>query len=354
MDTYSFWPLTSRIPNSSISIMRGRLYCDFPEDSDANIKGLPLVASKNNDGWGCVNNLDLMTNEAWSMPSWLELRYVTRDDGHCYAIDTALDDEKAALLWEEQLKKFPREPFMNYIVGTAPFGGIAVWLRGRSRSILLHWLKAEEVELDEIEQALFGWIREGEGYEVISRKELENDMRQFTYRYVACEEHWDWEALKWKVYDDEDPYYDDLDVDSIEDHRTDGTFNYIRGDEDQQRFHTAGKPDRITVRWHTGKTEYLAHFWLSKYMVTAFFNHFFKDEPELKADILLRLDPEQQAYQLALNSENSPKPYIIPWDAYQLIVFKDGVEHFKSPNYQLADGEWSWLWRKTENATETH
>ena len=163
---------------------------------------------------------------------------------------------------------------------------------------------------------------------------------------MACEEHWDWETLKWIEYDDKDPYYDDLDVDSIEDHRTDGTFNYLKGDDDQQHFHTAGKPQRITVKWHAGDTEYMAHFWLSKLMITAFFNYFFQKSPDSQADLLLRLDPEQQAYQLALRSENHPKAYIIPWNAYQLIVFKDGTEHFMSQNYQLEDGQWSWMWHK--------
>ena len=68
---------------------------------------------------------------------------------------------------------------------------------------------------------------------------------------------------------------------------------------------------------------------------------------------MLRLDPDNQAYQLALRGNDNPQPFIIPWYAYQLIVFKNGEEHFTSPNYILEDGQWSWLWRKKEKAPET-
>ena len=347
MNDYVYRPFNSIVPNCPVTILQGKLHYEGePGKEDPDDEGLTFIATSNNDGWGSVKNLDIMTEEAFPMPYFLSLRYLTMTDGHCYAIEEPLDAERADELWQKQQEEHPKDPFTSYVVGTAPFGGVAVWLRGRTRSVLLHWLKAQEAEFNETEKARFGWAKEMSEYEVISLKELENDMRQFTYRYVACEEHWDWETLKWIEYDDKDPYYDDLDVDSIEDHRTDGTFNYLKGDDDQQHFHTAGKPQRITVKWHAGDTEYMAHFWLSKLMITAFFNYFFQKSPDSQADLLLRLDPEQQAYQLALRSENHPKAYIIPWNAYQLIVFKDGTEHFMSQNYQLEDGQWSWMWHK--------
>jgi hypothetical protein len=53
-----------------------------------------------------------------------------------------------------------------------------------------------------------------------------------------------------------------------------------------------------------------------------------------------------QEHQIALRDENKLHELIVPWYAYQLVIFKDGVEHFKSPNYQLEEGEWSWLYTK--------
>ncbi len=353
MKTYTYRPFCSKIPYCPVVITKGKLHYEGePEAEDPEDMGLSLVASSCDDGWGYIQNLDIFTKETFPMPNRLSLRYITMNDGRCYALETDLDQKRADELWQNQEQEHPNRAFSSYVIGTAPFGGVAIWLRGRDHSVLLHWLKSDEVPMNLIEKSRYGWTLEMEESEVISREELDDNMKQYCYRYVALEEFWDNVNKRWVEYPDDNMYYDDLDIDSIEDHRTDGTFNYIKGDESQLEYHTTGKPVRITIRWHAGSAEYFAHIWLVSIFINQIFNAFFSERHDTKVDIMLRLDPDNQAYQLALRGNDNPQPFIIPWYAYQLIVFKNGEEHFTSPNYILEDGQWSWLWRKKEKAPE--
>ncbi|MCR4915198.1 MAG: DUF2931 family protein [Prevotella sp.] len=349
MKTYKYTPFTSRVKDCEVRIFKGSLHYEGePEVEEPYIKGLNILSSKCNDGWGYVKNISIMTEEAWPMPDRLELRYVTTNDIRCYAIDTPLEKEHAEDLWEKQEQNFPDSPFQDYVVGTAPYGIIAVWLRGRERSVLLHSFVAEEKELDEVEDHFYGWRKGKNAYMPVSREQMEGLMRQFCYRYVTLEEHWDEKKYDWVEYDDEDPYYDNLYVDSVEDHRSDGSFNYLEGDMSQLEYHEAGMPERITVRWHACREEYLAHFWLDKKQFAKAFIKFFDLHPDSRVDILLRIDTKEQLYVMALRAEGETECIYLPWHYYQLVVFKDGLQHYKSPNYELEKGQWAWSWRKKE------
>ena len=333
--SYNYIPNLSEHQDSPVQIQKGKFF--YP-GCDEN--GLYLIKSKN-IGWGVVSRVEMIKEETWPMPNRLNLRYVTMDDGCCYDIDTPLDDTRADELWQAEQKEHPTDPFKYYVVGAGPHGGVAVWLRGNKHSVLLHWLHAEEAKKNDMEENAYGWISDMKMPGAMTKKQIEDDMRQFCYRYVALEEYWDEFSRSWKAYPDDDLYYDDLDIDSIEDHRTDGTFDYFGGEE-QLAFHTTAKPIRITVKWHAGKTEYFAHFWLYKHLITAYFNMFFDANPDAKANLLLRLDPISKTYQLALNVEGTKQEIVIPWHAYQFIVFRDNYEDCRSKNFSKDENAWNW------------
>lgn len=343
MKEYGYTPFTSRVKDCEVEFIKSSLHYEGEPWVEApRQRGLTLIPNSCNDGWGFVGNHIIMTQDKWPMPNRLELRYVTTDDGRCYAIDTPLDEFKAAALWDEQKQKFPKDAFCDYVVGTGPYGFIAIWLQGRARSRLLHSFRAEEAEYDEAEKRRFGWLKNGYVHQNVTPEEMELNMRQFCYRYVTLEEHWDNRQWKWVEYEDDDPYYDDLLIDSLEDHRCDGSFNYVMGDMSQLDYHEAGMPDRITVRWHAGREEYLAHFWLEMEEFSKIFIKYCNMHPDSRVDIMLRMDTKEQVYVMALKAEGEEKHTPLPWYLFQLVVFKDGIEHYKSPNYRLEKGQWSW------------
>lgn len=350
MKKFGYSPFTSRFKGCDVEFFKAGLhYKGEPEaEEEDETSGLALLPCTNNEEWGQARGHFIFTMEAWPMPNRLELRYMTLGNGRCYEIDTPLDAERAAELWDAQQAKFPQDSYQDYVVGTGPYGFIAIWLRGESKSILLHSFQAEEQELNEAEDHFYGWLKEKNFSLPVSREKMEFIMRQYCYRYVTLEEHWDNNKYKWEEYDDEDPYYDELYVDSVEDFRSDGTFNYVIGDESQLDYHEAGMPERISVRWHAGRVDYFAHFWLIKELFSKAFTDFVDSHPDKRVDILLRIDSREQVYVIALRAEGETDYVVLPWYFFKLVVFKDRVQHYKSPNYNLEKGQWSWLWRKKE------
>jgi hypothetical protein len=332
--TYNYSVFNSCFKNYKIKVIKGRLY--YPGCDE---EGLYVVASKTGD-WGEVKAFVELKPDLWPLPNRMEMRYQTICDGQIYNIDTPLDDKRAEDLWEQQVTEFPLYPFINVLVGTAPHGGIAVWLCSLKKSVLLHWFHAEKAILTDMERSLFA--SKGPDFTFsLTPEVVEEKMRQYRYRYVALEEYFDRESMWWNQYEDTDPYYDDLELDAIEDKRTDGTFNYLGGQE-QEKYHTAGKPERITVKWRAGSTNYLAHFWIDDDVLTGFFKSFYKPDPDGKADLLIRLDPEKNAYGLALKGDMYDYEYFFPHATYQLMVFKDDTEWFRSDNFDKADDAWRW------------
>ena len=158
---YGYSPFTSRVKNCDVRIFKGSLHYEGePKEEEEEIGGLPLLACTNDEEWGHAKGHFIFTMETWPMPNRLELRYMTVGNGRCYEIDTPLDTERAGELWDAQQKKFPQDSYQDYVVGTGPYGFIAIWLRGESKSILLHSFKAEEAELNIAEDHFWGWMKE--------------------------------------------------------------------------------------------------------------------------------------------------------------------------------------------------
>ena len=64
--------------------------------------------------------------------------------------------------------------------------------------------------------------------------------------------------------------------------------------------------------------------------------------PETKVDFIIRIDAENKKYELSLYRQGLKEPVIIPEDAYQLIVFKNKFEDYRSENYNQPRGAWIW------------
>lgn len=72
------------------------------------------------------------------------------------------------------------------------------------------------------------------------------------------------------------------------------------------------------------------------------FHHFYGAHPETKTDFIIRIDAENKKYELALYRQGLKEPVVIPESAYQLIVFKNKFEDYRSENYDQPRGAWIW------------
>lgn len=164
-------------------------------------------------------------------------------------------------------------------------------------------------------------------------------MMQFTYRYIPLFERWDDEEEgNWQKYEEDETQPE---FEFIEESLFDGTFDKLH-DDGLLKYHEAGKPKKLAIKWHIKKTEYTAYFWFEDEKICTIFERFYGAHPDTKTDFIIRIDAEQKKYELALFRQGLKEPQIIPEDAYQLLVFKNKFEHYRSDNYNQERGAWIW------------
>ena len=127
----------------------------------------------------------------------------------------------------------------------------------------------------------------------------------------------------------------------IEESLYDGTHDKLH-DDGLLKYHKAGKPKRLAIKWHFKKSEYTTYFWFEDERICSIFERFYGAHPDTNTDFIIRIDAEKKKYELALFRQGLKEPQIIPEDAYQLLVFKNKFEDYRSDNYNQDRGAWIW------------
>ena len=271
---------------------------------------------------------------------------------------------------------FNSQRFSDIVVGLASYGGAALWIHGFKKSILVAWMHGKEVQvemgnfmqmnIDETFNETYDFyinndprIKENlEKNGLPPRHLFDNYMQQFTYRYLPLFEHWDEEKEMWhsdykSSYTKHESSQTDNEsqqeqkkgpvpeFDYIEEALFDGTYDKLH-DGGLLNYHEAGKPKKLAVKWHIKKSEYTAYFWFEDEEIRTIFDRFYGVHPDTKTDFMIRIDSEQNKYELALYRYGLKEPQVINESAYQLIVFKNKFEYFRSENYDQPRGAWIW------------
>ena len=310
-----------------------------------------------NGPWGEVVVENVSVREELPLPVLLELVYLSVVEEKFYYLSIPINTSEIGPIFakpEFQDQQTPSE----LIVGMAPFGDIAIWLGNRQKQLLLGWLQGNEISIDmedflpqDPELSLYDYCLDYINNDPIVKQNLatnglpprdlfDNYMKQFTYRYLPLFEHWNEDEKKWNKYG-EDEQETKPELDYIEEALYDGTHDKLH-DGGLMQYHEAGKPKKLAVKWHIKKTEYMAYFWLEDEAIRAIFDKFYGIHPDTKTDFIIHIDPMKSKYQLALYRYGLREPQILPEEAYQLIVFKNKFEHFRSENYDQPRGAWIW------------
>lgn len=307
--------------------------------------------------WGESLSNMILLREEYPMPFTLSMIYLSFVEQKFYGIEADLPKDRLEKLWELTDNKTKESLFSHIVIGMAPYGGIAVWVRGFNKSVLVDWLKGSEIE---VAMADFHPVNSDITLQEYCDFYINNDsiikdnlqvnglpplnlfdkyMQQFTYRHVLQFEKWnDGEEAKWQKYREDElkPRFE-----YIEESLFDGTFDKLH-DDGLQKYHEAGKPKKLAIKWHIKKSEYTAYFWFEDEKICSIFERFYGAHPDTKTDFIIRIDAEKKKYELALYRQGLKAPQIIPEDAYQLLVFKNKFEDYRSDNYNQERGAWIW------------
>jgi hypothetical protein len=306
--------------------------------------------------WGEPLSMHLLERETFPAPYLLDMVWLSLTEHRFYSVYEDLPEDTIRALLSETDDLYGGPLYGHIVVGMAPYGGIAVWVQGTRKSTLIRWIQGETVHvamseflpmnpnatLDEYcMSSLDGLseVRENlEQYGLPSKNLYDKYMQQFCYRYKVMFGKWNEDEEKWVEYEEGEV---EPEMDSLEEMLYDGTHDKLN-DGRLLKLHEAGKPKKLAVKWHVKKKEYAAYFWFVDEEIRAVFDRFYGTHPETRTDLMVRIDPERNKFQLAMYRQGLQEPYIIPETAYELLVFRNKFECFRSENYSQATGAWIW------------
>lgn len=307
--------------------------------------------------WGEPAVEGVSVREKKPLPTHFEIAYLSVVEEKFYYLSIPVNPSDMRQIIE-QLEPNDSAVTHNLIVGMAPYGQVAIWFGDRQKQLLLGWLQGSEVKIDmkdflpqkpemTLSEYCLDYINNAP---LVSTHIATNGlplqdyfmgrMRQFTYRYLPLFDCWDNGSKVWKS---PEGYGKEAtpELDYVEESLFDGTHDKLHNG-GLLKYHRAGKPKKLALKWHVNKSEYMAYFWFEEEPIRVAFDRFYGPHPDTKTDFIIRIDHQKNKYQLSLYRYGLPEPRIISESAYQLIVFKNKFEYFRSENYDQPCGAWVW------------
>lgn len=194
----------------------------------------------------------------------------------------------------------PRSIKEILIVGILPNGEICLWDRGNHKSTIIKRVKT-----------------------VSSSSKFDLWFKNYIYRFILESKN------------------TNFSISTIIVESFDGTFEEIM-DNSINTYLLKSLPHRIWIKVSTGKTTLKICCWIDFDIISKSINKVIGSHPETKTDFIIRIDAENKKYELALYRQGLKEPVVIPKSAYQLIVFKNKFEDYRSENYNQPRGAWIW------------
>lgn len=247
----------------------------------------------------------------------------------------------------------PNQDFQTFLVGMMPFGYVTLWIYEEEKSRIIEFFKGEEVLVNmedfnpgnsDVSLSEYCTSRINNNVEIKNQSLLKEHhsniyflslMKQFVYRYLL--QFMQWKNNEWIDYFQGFIFK----FDYMEEALFDGTHDKLH-DGGLLKYHQAGNPKKLAIKWHIGKSEYSAYFWFEEEPIREVFDKFYGAHPDTKTDFIIRIDAENRKYELALYRYGLKEPQVIPEDVYQLLVFKNKFEDYRSDNYNQERGAWIW------------
>lgn len=300
--------------------------------------------------WGEILSNQIRLDSFIRVPKKLSLLWISLVEAQMYYVETDLPTAEMEKLLGNQ-----EERYTHIVVGMGLYGKYAVWVAGQNKSTLVCSDNGEMVEdgifkdinpynlnielkpycqmmLEGLHKALNNLQNEG----LPKQNIFTRYMNQYTFRYVLRFDRL--ENDRWVELKNKDTHPT---LESLRDVCMDGTYN-LTHNVSLCQIHKTGIPKRVMLSLSKDKNKYDYYFDLLEECTIILFEKFYGAHPETKADFIIRIDVENKKYELALYRQGLKEPVVIPESAYQLIVFKNKFEDYRSENYNQPRGAWIW------------
>lgn len=350
--TYSYQLTDTTFPLYPVEIQSGLMY--YGEDLVEDVLELPLMQPLMGE-WGKEVAVMGDSDMKFPMPSKIDVTWLSLAEMKCFSVYDDVPKKQLEEMWE--LKDKDEKPiFESIIVGMAPKGRLAVWLKGPQRCEQVMWAEGDEVEVpveeffpeeddSEIEDYCQYYLDEMEDVAqnlqnvgIPSTTELDDMMQQYIYRYNVQFQQFDNKSGKWQEYPDGAKLPT---IEGVGNLCTDASFDRLL-DGRLLDYHKAAKPVCIYIKWLMGESDYGCYICLSPEMLQTFFDVACVEDPDEPIKIDVKVDWEQYKFMVSLKSEIMDRGIVIPEEMMKVIVFRAGSEAFKSKNFNLTDAAWEW------------
>ena len=292
--------------------------------------------------WGISSNSNVDYNSTVKKEFEIELVWMSVVDYRIYCCITKID------LGISNIN------LSNLIItaGLSPNGEVVIWFQNEIESKILGILHGVDVtasvddkivytlnlysnenerlctlsQLYTDSRKLFNYAINDSTYIAVPEKLLQNRMQQFYYRYV---------------FQGDFGGSDEFIPDNVCFLLFDGTYSK-KSNTNLTQYRLLGKPNKLSVMWRVGVTEYSAHFWFDEQRVSDVFAFLLYGDIERTADLKFSLNIKRHKLVIELFDVIQKQSFFVPEEAYQFIVFRDGFEEFRSENYNQERGAWNW------------
>lgn len=281
-------------------------------------------------GWGIGSGKQICISERKPFTT-LEIAWLSLSECKFYYGQFDLNEVIADINCDEI-----EERIDNLIIGLAPGAKIAFWANGEYCSKLVGIAEAKEINLsisDFLEYDYPGSVSQyckqviedsGCKYGCPANLEFDKRMRHYWYRF----------SIKVKSVMN-------IDTTALQIFYTDGSYNNL-DDDKAFCFREAAIPLKLNIKHTLQNCSNTISLFFETSTLYKIFERFYGAHPETKTDFIIRIDAGNKKYELALYRQGLKEPVVIPESAYQMIVFKNKFEDYRSDNYNQPRGAWIW------------
>ena len=282
--------------------------------------------------WGNFSTIIIPNRESYSAPLTLYISYYSVNEDTHYINEINFEETGLTSKIDKFYQGSSNE--RRLIFGIAPFGKIIIWSLDIEKQEIVYISNSKRIE--ESSMGLTYDVKSIINYDSIKDKISNHSknyydilLKHYSYRYVI--EFTNGNILS-NEYNLKKIYYTSFNGSFYRDDNLETKVNYS----------SKGLVSRLSLYFCKQKAEFIAHVFFDLPQIVNVFNKFYGNHIDTKTDFIIRIDAENKKYELALYRQGLKEPVVIPESAYQLIVFKNKFEDYRSENYNQPRGAWIW------------